>query len=49
MTLASTLMSYEDHLVVPLHGAVRVGTLSAILVAGYLGRPRAEITRELVP
>ena len=49
MTLASNRMGYEHHLSVPRHGAVRVGTLRAILrlAAGYLEMDPEQLRREL--
>jgi predicted RNA binding protein YcfA (HicA-like mRNA interferase family) len=47
--LASTLMGHEGHVSVPLHRALRVGTVAGIIgkVAEYLERPRDEVRREL--
>ena len=49
MTLTTSLLGTEHHLSVPRHGAVRVGTLRAILakVADYLGRSVEDVADEL--
>ncbi len=49
LRLTSTLSGGQHHVTIPLHAALRVGTLSAILseVAAYLGRERDDIGEEL--
>ncbi len=49
LRLTSTAKGSEHHVTIPLHSALRVGTLSAILVdiAGYLDIDREQLASEL--
>jgi predicted RNA binding protein YcfA (HicA-like mRNA interferase family) len=49
LRLTSTVRGHPHHITIPRHGALRVGTLAAILgdVATYLERDRREIADEL--
>ncbi len=49
MRLASDFRGLEHRITIPVHGALRVGTLSGILaeVAGYLEIDQSQLEREL--
>lgn len=49
LRLTSSIRGRQHHVTIPRHGALRVGTLAAILaeVATYLERDRREIAEEL--
>jgi len=51
LRLTSSIRGRQHHVTIPRHGALRVGTLAAILadVATYLERDRWEIAEELFP
>ena len=51
LRLTSSIRGRQHHVTIPRHGALRVGTLAAILadVATYLERDRREIAEELFP
>lgn len=47
--LVSNARGHDHHVTIPDHGALRVGTLSAVIsdVAGYLERDKASVIEEL--
>ncbi len=49
LRLTSTIKGREHHVTIPLHGSLRVGTLSAILadIASYLERDREQLASDL--